>query len=219
MSLPADFRARLLARAAHAGVDLSADVLERLIVYAELLALWNRRINLTAFDLSAPTDEAIDRLLVEPVAAAPLVRSADRRAIDLGSGGGSPAVPFAVAVKAIEMTMVEVRAKKAAFLREVVRTLSLQASVEVARFEDVALASGGVFDLVTLRAVRADGNLWRAVDRLLAPRGLVFWFGGVGQTTEKWFIDDSSVGTTRALCRRNVNTEDAEARSVPRGTT
>lgn len=201
MSLPADFGARLRARAAHAGVDLSTDVLERLVVYAELLALWNRRINLTAFDLLSPTDEAIDRLLVEPVAAAALVRSTDRRAIDVGSGGGSPAVPLTIAVPSIEMTMVEVRAKKAAFLREAARTLSLRASVEVARFEDVALASSGAFDLVTFRAVRADGGLWRAVDRLLVPKGRVLWFGGVGQTAESWLCEDDAVGSTQALGR------------------
>lgn len=201
MSLPADFGARLRARGAHAGVDLSSDVLDRLVVYAELLALWNRRINLTAFDLSAPTDDAIDRLLVEPVAAAPLVRSGDRRAIDLGSGGGSPAVPINIAVPAIEMTMVEVRAKKAAFLREVVRTLSLRASVEVARFEDVAVAHAGGFDVVTFRAVRADRGLWRAVDRLLRPRGRIVWFGGRDQVMADGYSVVGVAGTTVAVER------------------
>jgi 16S rRNA (guanine527-N7)-methyltransferase len=202
MILPADFSARVRGRAQHAGVELPPDVVDRLTVYAGLLALWNRRINLTAFNLSSPTDEAIDRLLVEPVAAASLLRREDRRVIDLGTGGGSPAVPLAVAVPAIEMTMVEVRAKKAAFLREVVRELALVARVETATFQDVAARTPpGDFDVVMFRAVRADGVLWGAVERLLSHTGRVLWFGGVGHTPEKWLSDVAAAGTTVALVR------------------
>jgi 16S rRNA (guanine527-N7)-methyltransferase len=195
---------RLLGLASASGCALSPDLADRLLTYLGLLALWNRRINLTAFDLSAPSDEAIDRLVIEPVAAAPLVRSCDRRALDIGSGGGSPAIPLLLALPSIEMTLVEVRAKKAAFLREVIRTMSLPATVEVARVEDVAASRAfGVFDVITFRAVRADQGLWRAVDRLLAPTGRVLWFGGVGHSTELDMAQVGAVGSTIAL-QRNI---------------
>jgi len=193
---------RVRARAEAAGVTLGAGTLERLLVYFDLLAFWSRRINLTSFDLSVPGDAAIDRLLIEPIAAASLVRAGERRAIDLGSGGGSPAVPFMLAVPSIEMVMVEVREKKAAFLREVVRTLALPATVEVARIRDVAAGDrAGHFDLVTFRAVRADRELWRAVDRLLADGGRVLWFGGVGQKTEHGFLSADRQGATAVVQR------------------
>ncbi|MCC7042382.1 MAG: hypothetical protein IT183_00830, partial [Acidobacteria bacterium] len=70
---------RLVSRASAAGCALSPDLADRLVTYLGLLALWNRRINLTAFDLSVPSDEALDRLVIEPVAAAALVRAGDRR--------------------------------------------------------------------------------------------------------------------------------------------
>jgi 16S rRNA (guanine527-N7)-methyltransferase len=196
-------RERLLARAAVRDVSLPSELADRLRAYLDLLALWNRRINLTAFDLSAPSDEAIDRLVIEPLVAARLVRTGDRRALDIGSGGGSPSVPFMMAVPQIEMMLVEVRARKAAFLREVIRTLSLPATVEVARVEDLA-ASGraGLFDVVLLRAVRADQGVWRAVERLLISGGRVLWFGGVGQTPEHpEFAPVSEVETIVALER------------------
>ena len=185
MRVGPDLRAPLERRAGAAGLSLSAPLADGLLAYLGLLARWNARINLTAFDLSAPSDEAIDRLIIEPVRASRLVRPGDHRAIDIGSGGGSPAVPFALAAPAIEMTMVEVRAKKAAFLREVARTVREGLRVESRRAEDLA-ASGaaGRFDLVTMRAVRADRSLWAAVDALLAPDGRILWFGGIGQITE-----------------------------------
>lgn len=199
-----DLRDRLIVRGALAGVVMPDPVLDRLMAYLELLARWSRRINLTAFDLSTPSDQALDRLLVEPVAAATLVRSGGRRALDIGSGGGSPAVPLMIASTSIEiMTMVEVRARKAAFLREVVRELGLPARVEVARVEDVAASGGaGGFEVVTFRAVRADSALWRAVDQLLAPNGLVLWFGGYGHSVETYLVQVDRVATTISLSRR-----------------
>lgn len=193
-------RERLQARAAASAVVLPPDLADRLLIYLDLLTLWNRRINLTAFDLSAPSDEAIDRLLIEPLAGAQLVRAGDRRALDIGSGGGSPAVPLMLAVPRIEMTLVEVRAKKAAFLREVIRTLSLPATVEVARVEALA-ASGtaGLFDVILFRAVRADQGVWRAVGQLLRSGGRVLWFGGIGQTTEHAMSTVAQIGTIVAL--------------------
>ena len=62
-----DFRTRLTRRASKAGVPLSDDLAATLSAYYELLSRWNRKINLTA--LTDP-DEAIDRLLLEPLVAA-----------------------------------------------------------------------------------------------------------------------------------------------------
>jgi 16S rRNA G527 N7-methylase RsmG len=80
--------------------------------------------------------------------------------------------------------------------------MTLPATVEVARVEEVATSSAvGLFDLVTFRAVRADQGLWRAVDRLLAPSGRVLWFGGIGHSIESGMIAVGAVGTTIALQR------------------
>jgi 16S rRNA (guanine527-N7)-methyltransferase len=197
-----DLLARVVARAEASGCVVSPELASALVTYLRLLESWNRRVNLTSFDLSHPSDSAIDRLVVESLMAAPLVRATDRRALDIGSGGGSPAIPLMLAVPAIEMVLVEVRAKKAAFLREVVRSLSLRATLEVTRIEDVA-ASGrlGRFDLISFRAVRADHGIWRAVDQLLEGDGRVLWFGGVGQTPETELILVECIGSVAVLAR------------------
>lgn len=168
-------------RAAVAGVDVAGPLASRLADYIALLAKWNRKINLTALPLEPPTDAAIDRLIVEALVAARHVRSTDRRAIDIGSGGGSPAIPLNLARPELRFTLVEIKSRKSAFLREAGRELGLESlGVETARVEDVSSQGhlAGAFDLVTVRAVRVDEALLRSVGLLLRPSGQLFWFGG-----------------------------------------
>ncbi len=175
------FPALIRARAGACGVSVADDLVARLGAYLDLLARWNRRINLTSFDLDTPADAAIDRLVVEPLQAVRFVRDDDRLAVDIGSGGGSPAIPVVLACPWLQMTLVEVRARKAAFLREAVRALDLSgARVEAIAFESLTADSSLVaqVDIVTMRAVRADREIWTAIDTLLAPTGRVLWFGG-----------------------------------------
>ena len=65
-----EFRERTRRRAKRVDVRLSDDQLTALEEYVRLLARWNRKINLTALSVAEPDDEAIDRLLIEPLVAA-----------------------------------------------------------------------------------------------------------------------------------------------------
>src|SRR3954451_7573204 len=96
-------------RAAHAGLVIPDTLATQLAVYYQVLAHWNRKINLTSL---SDSDEAVDRLLLEPVAAAAQLPQAVEL-IDLGSGGGSPAIPLALAIGAPHLVMVESRVRKA----------------------------------------------------------------------------------------------------------
>ncbi len=76
--------------------------------------------------------------------------------------------------------MVESRERKAAFLREAIRTLELEESaVEASRIEAVAATHplAGSIDLITVRAVRIDPSLFGSIRSLLRPRGRVVLFG------------------------------------------
>jgi len=147
------------------------------------LTKWNRTVNLTALSLEPLSDQALDRLLLEPLLAAREATSTDRSLVDIGSGGGSPAIPLKIAAPWLRLVMIESRARKSAFLREVVRELGWQdATVETARLEALAAsADPPQADLVSLRAVRADERLWAQVSQLLAPSGRVLWFVGPGE--------------------------------------
>lgn len=156
-------------RAAQAGLSIPDPLSSRLTVYFQILERWNRKINLTS--LSDP-NEAVDRLLLEPVAAAKHLPPGEDL-IDLGSGGGSPAVPLALALGASRLVMVESRVRKAAFLREAAREVGLGGSVETSRFEDVAADQrfAGHFGIASVRAVRLDDVLFDSVGQLLRPGG------------------------------------------------
>lgn len=155
--------------------------IQQLTDYFCLLAKWNDKINLTALPVAPAATPAIDRLLVEPMVASRLVLPADRLAIDLGSGGGSPAFPLKIGAPQLRMVLVESRERKCAFLREVARSIGF-AGIEVANTRFEALQSrpdmAGRADLVSFRAVKADDSLWTTTKGLLKPGGRVFWFGG-----------------------------------------
>jgi 16S rRNA (guanine527-N7)-methyltransferase len=181
-----EFRARLLSRTEVAGVQVSPVLFEKLEAYFQLLTSWNRRINLTALDLESLPAAAVDRLLVEPLAAA---RFAPRHeaVLDVGSGGGSPAIPFALATDAKELTMVESRARKSVFLREAARTVELtDVRVMTGRIADIANSRelAARFAVVTVRAVRLEEADWAGLVNALKPGGSIFLLHRTDENTQ-----------------------------------
>jgi 16S rRNA (guanine527-N7)-methyltransferase len=176
---PRDLHSRLARRASRAGVFVPDPLVERLVAYYELLARWNRKINLTSLE---DPDEAFDRLLIEPLVATKyLSSSSPQRLIDIGSGGGSPAIPFKLAVPALRLTMVEVKARKSAFLREAIRQLGLeQTDVETARYEELLVRPElhEACDLLSLRAVRTEARVLTSLQAFLKPGGTLMLFRG-----------------------------------------
>jgi 16S rRNA (guanine527-N7)-methyltransferase len=175
-----EFRDRLARRTRRAKAPITLAMLDPLESYFRLLALWNAKMNLTALPLDPPTDEAFDRLLVEPLVASKQIPThAASVWFDLGSGGGSPAIPLKIARPALRLTMIESKERKSAFLREAVRSLGLvDAVVATERFEEAATKDtySGLAEIVTVRAVRADETLLETVDRLLSQKGRLMLF-------------------------------------------
>jgi 16S rRNA (guanine527-N7)-methyltransferase len=176
---PTGFAAHLSDRARRANVDFSPEILPSLEAYVSILSRWNARMNLTALELNPPTDETLDRLIIEPLAAARHVPDDGSAWFDLGSGGGSPAIPLKIARPSLQLVMVESKARKAAFLRETVRALGLEDSkVENSRFEVVAdgVENVGIADVVTVRAVKPDAALFVTAAGLLREDGRLLLF-------------------------------------------
>jgi 16S rRNA (guanine527-N7)-methyltransferase len=178
-----EFRDRLVRRARRAGVLVPTELATRLEIYYRLLASWNTKINLTGLNLSETTPESIDRLLIEPLVAARYVQPGVLTMLDVGSGGGSPALPIALTIPGVRLVMVEAKTRKSVFLREAVRALDLDsAEVVTARFEEL-LARPDLHetqDLVTVRAVRIDPHMFSTLQAFTRPGGHVFSFRGAG---------------------------------------
>ena len=173
-------RAKLVKRASKGGLNLSAEVIDGLSSYFELLRKWNRKVSLTSLPVEEAGDEAIDRLIVEPVVATKYLPKSSTIALDIGSGGGSPAIPMKLAVPELSLRMVESKTRKAAFLREVIRSLELaETMVEAVRFEELLIrpALHDSADVVTMRAVRVDQKTLTELQSFIRPGGLLFLFG------------------------------------------
>lgn len=167
---------RVRRRIERAAPTIESPVLERLLAYFDLLSKWNERMNLTA---RVDTDESIDRLLVEPIVASRFLPRGEFSHLDVGSGGGSPAIPLKVMAPAMRLRMVESKVRKSAFLREAVRHLELaDCIVEAVRVEDLLLRPSlrAAMDIVSIRAVKVDAEMLHRLALLLKQDGEFFLF-------------------------------------------
>ncbi len=158
------------------GFGPGAEEMAMLLQFAELLVRWNQSINLTgAKSVGAVVSEhypdafALARRLDGPA-----------RLVDVGSGGGLPALPLALLRPGLVIRLCEPIAKKAAFLRTAIRELKLndRVTLESRRAETLAaeLTEAGAqrFDVATSRATFAP-ELWLELGRrLVRPGGRVF---------------------------------------------
>ena len=183
--------------------------LDQISIYIDLLLRWNARINLTA--IRRP-EEIVTRhfgesfflarhLFPRPPERSRVIHEADGaaesndpyslqppaphppRVLDIGSGAGFPAIPIKFWAPHIHLTLVESNHKKAAFLREVARTLTLT-DVNVISDRAEVLAARPDFpraDVVTLRAVEHFETILPQAVTLLAPAATLAVLIGVSQ--------------------------------------
>jgi 16S rRNA (guanine527-N7)-methyltransferase len=173
-----DIRSRLTRRAARVNFFVPEPLADRLTTYYELLSRWNRKINLTSIE---NPDEAVDRLLLEPLVASRHLPVSAKRLLDIGSGGGSPAIPLKLVRPEFQLTMVEPKARKTAFLREAIRHLALdQTHVETARYEELLVRPElhEAHDVLSVRAVRTEVRVLNSLQAFLRVGGVLILFRG-----------------------------------------
>lgn len=155
------------------GIDLSAEVQTRLLAYATFLEKWNRTYSLTA--LRDPK-RAVSHHLLDSLAILPFVTALNL--LDVGSGGGQPGIPLAIARPDLEVTLLDSNGKKVAFLKQAVIELGLK-NVQVisARVEDYRPEA--FFAAITSRAFAELADFVELTKHLLAPSGA--WLAMKGQ--------------------------------------
>jgi 16S rRNA (guanine527-N7)-methyltransferase len=163
---------------AAAGLDpLDAGTASRFAEFYALLLHWNARMNLTAI---RDEDGILSRHFVESIACARALPAGIGTLLDFGSGAGFPGVPIALCRPEVAVTLAESQGKKAAFLREAVRTLDISATVHSGRAETL----GQRFDCVALRAVDRMPEAIRAATELLGPAGWLALMTTEGELNE-----------------------------------
>jgi 16S rRNA (guanine527-N7)-methyltransferase len=200
MQIPEEIWRRLLAE--YLDAPPSAELLQALDRYLQLLLRWNDRMNLTAV---REPERMIERHFGESLFAAQYVPRGTLTLLDHGSGAGFPGLPIALARPEIAVTLSESMGKKAAFLREVARELPLSAQIFAGRTED--LPADRLFDCVTMRAVdRAAASIPTGAARV-ASGGTLLVLGKQPVLPEDWSCSEVSVPNSTGglwICRRDV---------------
>ena len=141
--------------AADGGVVLSEGQSAQLERYIELLLEANKTMNLTRID---DVESARVQHVADSLTLLPLIPASAMDIADIGSGGGVPGIPLAIALPHKRFALVEATKKKAAFLERTIAELGLKnARVRAERVEDAGRFGGGVLresmDIVIARAV------------------------------------------------------------------
>ncbi len=179
--------------------DVSRETIDKLEAFVALVEKWTPKINLIS---RSSRDEIWDRHIWD---SAQLLDLAPRngRWVDLGSGGGFPAIVVAILSEGRgddhEMLMVESDQRKAVFLRTALRELSLQGSVISDRIENIAPLGASI---LSARALADLSTLLDYATRHLAPGGVALFPKGAQWEKEDhsaraiWSYDSESIMST-----------------------
>jgi 16S rRNA (guanine527-N7)-methyltransferase len=166
-AVPAISSAELSRRLAAIDLAVTAEQAASLAAFAALLLKWNQVYNLTGV---RGADEIVDRHFVESFALLPHLKGPT--VADVGSGGGLPGVPLAIADPARHFTLIESRAKRVRFLRHAVAELRLtNTDVAHSRAEDLRVERP--FATVLARAVAPPKELLAICRHLTQPGSIL----------------------------------------------
>lgn len=155
-------------------LDLSAAAQEKLLAFAALLGKWNKVYNLTAL---RDEEQVISHHLLDSLAVLPHLGAA-RRLADIGSGGGLPGIPLAIARPDLQVALLESNQKKSAFQQQAKIELGLaNVSVHCERVE--AWQPEEKCDVVISRAFSDLAEFVRLSGHLLAEGGVLLAMKGV----------------------------------------
>ena len=153
----------LAAGLADLGLNVPDSAQQKLLAFRDLLLKWNKTYNLTA--LRDPA-QAISHHLLDSLAILPQLDVGNL--LDVGSGGGLPGIPLAIARPELQVCMVDTVQKKTTFLQQAVIELGLKnVTVNHARVEEMQ----GQYAQITSRAFAELGLFVSLTRHLLAPNG------------------------------------------------
>ncbi|MFN4324442.1 MAG: 16S rRNA (guanine(527)-N(7))-methyltransferase RsmG [Azonexus sp.] len=176
---------RLASGLAELGLALSAEQQDKLLAFRDLLLKWNKTYNLTA--LRDP-EQAISHHVLDSLAILPHVGHGPL--LDVGSGGGLPGIPLAIARPELPVSMVDTVQKKTTFLQQAAIQLGLKnVTVHHARVENLT----GQYAQISSRAFAEIGLFIRLTRHLLAPGGRWLAMKGVRPDDEIATLPDDIV--------------------------
>jgi 16S rRNA (guanine527-N7)-methyltransferase len=172
------------------GLDVSRETIDQLAALVETLVRWQKTINLVG---RTTIPHVWGRHILDSAQLAPLIPAEAKSLADLGSGGGFPGLVLAALRPDLDMTLIEVDARKAAFLGEAARRMGLRKPprIVIGRIEAAPAAKA---DVVTARALAPLGQLLAWADRHRSDTAICLFHKGKGwqaeltEATKDWDI-------------------------------
>lgn len=171
-----------------------ANVAVDLESYARLLHKWQAVQNLVSRET---LNEVWTRHFADSLQVLALLKPGDKAFLDLGSGGGLPALPLAIALKGSPafFTLIEPNSRKVSFLRTVARELGLLVTVEGARSDQIDSRETPVPDVITSRALASLPQLCSWISPFFGPQSRAILHKGrehveeLAETATRWDYD------------------------------
>ena len=160
-------------------IDPEESEMEKLVLYLEEIQRWNRRINL----VKAEVRDLIVKHLLDSLSGLQLIENlpAMETLADVGSGAGFPGIPLAVFLRKSKISLIERKAKRAAFLRNV----SLLAGLEnISVREENLKDTDSAFDVALFRGFASLPECLDDVLRIVRPGGTVIAYKGKRERIE-----------------------------------
>ena len=173
---PDDFRQE----AGRLGLSVSRETAGRLEVLAKALRRWQPAINLVG---NASLGELWSRHILDSAQIVPHFPGSARSVVDLGTGGGFPGLVVTALRPDLAVTLIELDARKAAFLTEAIRLMGLGASARLV-LGRIEAAPPAAADIVTARAVAPLARLLAWADRHRSNTAICLFHRGKGWRTE-----------------------------------
>ena len=165
-----DMTRSLVSGASHYGISLDEKTVSSFERYYELIATWNRRMNLIS---TRDCERFFDYHILDSLKVASCVDLKPvSRMMDFGSGAGLPGIPLSIVFPHIAVTLVESRLKRCLFLNEAVSNIpDLHVTVIRSRVEELPEKFNDSFDMVITRATMNLEKFFICCRRFITPHG------------------------------------------------
>ena len=179
-------------------------VAEDLARFGQLLNKWQKAQNLVSRET---LDAMWTRHFADSLQILPFLPDGPAKLFDLGSGGGLPALPLAIATQGSErhFLLCESNARKTAFLRTAIREMSLDAKAFTGRIEDMDSRETGQANVVLSRALAPLNRLFELAFPLILPQGILILHKGRENGAE---IDEAGANWRFDVVKHQSKTSD-----------
>ena len=195
-------RTNLYKGAKELGIELSPLQLDQFGAFYKLLLEWNEKINLTT--ITAEKDVLVKHFLDSLSGASVFSMQKKMKVADIGTGGGFPGIPLAIAFPEASFLLMDATGKKVRFLKKVIEELGLfHVDAVQGRAEEMAHQEGfrEHFDLVVSRAVASMPVLLEYLAGFAKPGGQIAAYKGPS-------VSEEMTAAERAIRKLGLSTKE-----------